>query len=116
MNMDNAWIEPDGTVHEVKYMGHNEFASDLLKKEMNDDEWDHHCDSHNYPYEILHERGWIRLMTWRSRKTRALGNCTTLLHTMTDTMDPSTTAKQRSVLRNWCKINKFKYKDLFLND
>jgi len=58
----SCWIEPDGTVHELAFAQHNEFASVWLQERIGLSAMVH--DS-RYAYEQLQEDfGWLRILGW----------------------------------------------------
>lgn len=113
----NAWIKPSGQFIEVGYMEHNEFASNYFREK-----YGNKCyeviegfeEKYNvqYPYEILHELGWVRLMTWTEGLSRVYGGCEPNDGRL-DTMDPTLNHKQKETLQDWCMDNNYKYDNLF---
>ena len=58
----SCWIEPDGTVHELSFAQHNEFASEWLQERIGLSAMVH---DRRYAYEQLQEDfGWLRILGW----------------------------------------------------
>jgi len=109
MNKDkkDAWLDPDGNMIEVYQCGHNDYASELLEKEFGDFEplYKYMEDNNlQYPYEVLHERGWVRIKFHpdSKQKVEALGNCISLVQPMRNTIDPPMNEKQLKVVKELC--------------
>ena len=104
--MENAWLDPQGKIHEVPFCGHNQFASKMIKEEMGD--WEAHeylNDKHIYPYQWLYEKGWVRIKynTAYSPKVQFLGGCINLTEPQRNTMDPPMNSRQLRVAKLICE-------------
>lgn len=111
----NAWIKPSGQFIAVGYMGHNTYASEYFKKLYGPDEYLDKLDElvgYGYPYQALHQKGWIRLLTWTDGQTKALGDCVSNDGRL-DTINPALNSNQKETLQEWCMDNNFKYEKLF---
>ena len=99
--MKDCWIDPKGKIIEVRGFNHNQYASDLLEKEMGFEEL--HT-GHKYPYEILHDRGWIRVKFHIAYlpKIEILGGCIDLTKQMRNTIDPAMNSRQMRVAKMLC--------------
>lgn len=107
--MTDSWLTPNGEVIEVGDFQHNEYARELLIKEigfsnLQDYMEDNNINSHT---EILHERGWVRIKynTSYLPRIQILGNCIDLTKPMMNTIDPSMNRKQLSVAKTLCYMN-----------
>ena len=109
--MKDAWINTNGELIEVGDMQHNNYASELLEKELGFEGMMKLLDDNNdcYPYEILHDRGWIRVQTNTygngTNNVEILGNCIDLTKIMRNTIDPPMNSKQMQVAKRICKDN-----------
>lgn len=104
--MRDSWLTPNGEIIEVGDSQHNEYASDLLEEEMGLFELHDYMSKNNisYPYEILHQRGWIRIKyNTYLPKIEILGNCISLAKLMRNTMDPAMNEKQLKVAKQLCE-------------
>lgn len=104
--MTDSWLDPNGEIIEVGDFQHNEYASDLLEKEMGILELLGYMDKENiYPYEILHKRGWIRIKynTTYLPRIEILGGCIDLTKPMRNTIDPAMNEKQIRVAKDLCE-------------
>ena len=112
----NGWIEPNGRIHYARYLCHNDWAHDYLRKGRYKDilDYDELLDQYESDTEYLHHLGWIRLLTWADGNTQAIGS-TYDWEVLDDTVDPSTTARQRETLRVWCIDHNVRYDSLFEN-
>ncbi len=114
---NNAWIKPSGQFIKIGYMEHNEYAIEYFNEKYGRDKGYEKIEDmigrFGYPYEALHQLGWIRLLTWTDGKTKALGGTHNPSIT-DDTVDPSCTNKQKETLLEWCMDNKFNYDKLFI--
>ena len=82
----SVWIEPDGTVHELSFAQHNEFASEWLQERIGLSKMVH--DS-RYPYEQLQEDfGWLRVLGWSNPPQFVFPN--------------KLTPKQKQAVRDYC--------------
>lgn len=103
--MEDSWLDPDGNIIEVGRFKHNEYATDILVKEMGRDFLRAYMDEHDlrYPYEVLHERGWVRIKLYSENpKISMLGNCMDLTKPMRNTIEPAMNRKQLSVAKKLC--------------
>jgi len=59
----SCWIDPSGKRYNVGFACHNEFAFDMLQSryKMTTDEL---CFGVKYAYEILQDKGWVRILGW----------------------------------------------------
>lgn len=105
--MTDAWLDTNGKIIEVGDGQHDYYASQILEEEMGFDELCKYLDEHNlsYPYEVLHERGWVRIKFNISYLPRIeiLGGCVDLTKPMRNTIDPAMNAKQISVAKKLCE-------------
>lgn len=103
--MNDAWIDCNGKIIEVRDSGHNDYASDLLEEEMGLEEMMDYLDEKNlsYPYEELHERGWVRLKVLSTGKIEILGGCIDLTKPMRNTLDPKMNTTQLRIAKKLCK-------------
>ena len=103
----DSWLTPDGEIIEVGDFQHNEYASDLLEKEMGFKELYDYMEKErvSYPYEILHLRGWVRIKYNTSYLPRIeiLGDCIDLTQPMRNTIDPPMNEKQMRVAKELCE-------------
>jgi hypothetical protein len=92
----SVWIEPDGTVYEVGFANHNEFACDWFQ--ANEPEEFHRIHTEytgKYPYEHLQDKGWIRILGWNDPPNFVI-TC-------------RVTPKQRIALKDYCLGNDVPY-------
>jgi len=63
-----------------------------------------HC-GHKYPYELLHDRGWVRVKynVVYSPKIEILGGCIDLTRQRRNTMDPAMNSKQMRIAKLMCE-------------
>ena len=103
----DAWLDPDGHIIEVGHMQHNNYASELLENEMGFERMMDYIDKHNIssPYEILHLRGWVRIVYNCDDTLEILGNCIDLTKPMRNTIDPVMNVKQLRVAKKLCRDN-----------
>jgi hypothetical protein len=65
---NNGWLDTYGNFYFVYgFANHNEWAYEFLKKNNLEEE---KIKEYIYPYEILEDRGWIRILTWSDGNTR----------------------------------------------
>ena len=103
--MKDCWIDPKGKIYEVGFCMHNEFAEELLKKEMDTKTFYETCYGNGkYPYEILHDRGWVRVKynTSDAPKVAILGGCIDLTKRKINTIDPAMNSHQMRVAKLIC--------------
>jgi len=99
--MKNCWITPEGKIIYVPRYGHNEYANELLKKELG---LEGVCKIDKYPYQILHERGWIRVEIHDYEpKVEILGYCIDLTQPMRNTIDPPMNPIQMRIAKMICE-------------
>lgn len=68
----SIWLDPYGKRYNVGFAQHNEFAADWLR-ENDRDAWKKADDSFGkYYYEILEEKGWVRILGWTDPPTFSL--------------------------------------------
>ena len=106
--MLDSWIDSEGKIIEVGYMQHNDYASELLIKEMGIGEMVDMLEENNtMPYEILHKRGWVRvkIKKYASIKVEILGGCMDLTKIMRNTKNPAMNAKQMRTANRICKAH-----------
>jgi hypothetical protein len=109
----NAWINPDGELFECGYMKHSEWAMDYITEVMCNNDFiaamkkvEELCGvtSSAYPYEALHNIGWVRILTWTVRPVLCTrGNDFKLNHVQKDT------------ILFWANVNGFDYQNLIDN-
>ena len=103
--MRDAWIDPNGKLIEVST--HNEFASDLLEEEMGIVEMLDYIEDNgmDYPNEVLHKRGWVRVKFNDSYLPRVeiLGGCISLVKQMRNTIDPAMNTTQLRIAKQICE-------------
>lgn len=97
------WITHEGTLHEVPYCGHTEFAINFLKKELGEEELKKQVDSYRSYGDILHQRGWVRVEIFSMEPfVRILGNCVDPCKIMRNTMDPPMNPIQMRIAKMLC--------------
>lgn len=109
--IDNAWLAPNGKLYDTGYMNHNEWASDYIFDKLCGKDWDKQRafekeigGNYSYPYQILHNLGWYRLLTWSGPMTQLLSEGGKKL-----------TSDQEDTLMFWCSANKVSYDYLITN-
>jgi len=101
--MKSYWLDNLGKLIEVGFAEHSEFAREMLIEEMGRFEMHDYLNERNiYPYEELHNRGWIRIKI-KNNSVQVLGNCIDLTKKMNNTIDPKMNSKQLSIAKNICK-------------
>ena len=102
--MKDSWINPSGVIIEVSD-SHDEFARELLSKEMSRKQLREFMDINNlnYPYEVLHLRGWVRVKVSRSKRICILGDCVNLTRIERNTIDPRMNSAQIKTAKMICK-------------
>lgn len=103
MGTKNYWINPNGKMIEIN-ISHNEYAQEIIDSE----EWDIR-NFDGYPYQVLHQRGWIRVSKRYDGEISILGDCIDLTKPMRNTIDPSMNQAQLSVAKRFCKANGFDF-------
>lgn len=105
--MRDSWLKPNGEIIEVGNFMHNEYASNLLEEEMGLLKMmDYLKEKHlSYPYEVLHERGWVRIKFNKSYapKIKILGGCIDMTKPMRNTIDPAMNQTQLKVAKRLCE-------------
>lgn len=108
-NIRDSWIDPNGKLIEVGDMQHNKFAGDYLIAEMGIEAMYAYIREHlfNYPYEMLHDRGWVRVKinTVYLPRVEILGNTIDLTRPMRNTIDPAMNAKQLKTAKAVCEAH-----------
>lgn len=102
IDQPDYWIDPKGKLHPVTSGSHNKFATEILIEEFGSvTALEDHIDEigENYPYQVLHKRGWVRVTysldaSGNNCKVRILGDCVSLARPMTNTMDPPMNERQ----------------------
>ena len=93
-NYPSVWIEPSGEVHVVGFANHNEFAREWLIE--NDEETYDEVQSYfTYYYEVLQDKGWIRILGWTDPPSFVITG--------------RVTPKQRNALKDYCLGNDVPY-------
>lgn len=87
----SAWIDPSGKKYVVGFAQHNEFAAHWLK--INDPK-EYQKDTNKYYYELLENKGWIRILGWTNPPSFSI-----------NTVSP----KQKNALRDYCTSEKVSY-------
>lgn len=104
--MEDSWLTPEGKIIEVGKFRHNEYVIELLKKEMGEDEFYDNYEKMELPYNILHERCWIRIkMNSYEPFVQILGDCIDLDKPIRNTMNPSMNDIQMRVAKMICEEN-----------
>jgi hypothetical protein len=107
MDKKYFWLNPDAKLIEVGLCQHNDYATELYIKEYGEEKFHEFiCNSRKYPYQWLHDKGWIRI-TASENKVEILGNCIDLTQPMRNTMDPKMNIKQIEVAKILC--NEYNY-------
>lgn len=104
--MKDCWIDQKGKIYEVGDCMHNDFAEELLRTEMDRETFHKTCYGQGkYPYEILHERGWVRVKfnTSDAPKVKILGGCIDLTKQQRNTIDPAMNSHQMRVAKLICE-------------
>ena len=104
--MTDSWLTPEGEIIEVGKYQHNEYAKDLLIKEMGFDNYlDFMQENHfNLEYIVLHKRGWIRIKYTNYKPyVTILGDCVDMIKPMRNTLCPTMNEKQMRVAKELCE-------------
>lgn len=104
----DSWLTPEGKLIPVEFAGHNDYARDFLKVEFPN--WKD-CREYmrsimmQYPYEVLHHRGWVRIKInhTAANPVRILGGCIDNMRILRNTIDPAMNSKQLKVAKEICK-------------
>lgn len=108
----NYWLDPDGKLYKCgsSIAVHNEFARNYLINNsiMTEDEL---LDSFDMPYELLHKRGWIRIVidTSLTKIVDIMGDCISLSNPMYNTMCPRMNDLQMSICKYLCDLYEFDF-------
>ena len=104
LNKD-AWLDPNGKLHEVGDGMHNSFAGDLLIAEMGLDKMmENRRITKLYPFEVLHSRGWVRVRLSRFAPfVIIMGNHINLCTPMRNTSEPAMNQTQLRVAKQICE-------------
>ena len=105
--MRDSWLDPNGKLIEVGEFQHNSYASDLLEEEMGLEGLHAYMNKNriSYPYEVLHERGWVRVkFNNYSPKVEVCGGCINLVRPMRNTIDPPMNERQMKVVMELCEL------------
>ena len=102
--MKDCWLTPKGEIIEIKKMCHNDYAIALLKKEYGSEYYNKTYGIRKTPYEILHQRGWVRVKynVGYSPKIEILGDCIDLTRQRKNTIDPAMNSKQMRIAKLMC--------------
>lgn len=95
----NAWIAPAGEFIPCGYMGHNDFATDFCSKMG----WE--PDGYSYPYQVLTEKNWLRLLTWSNDPRETI--------LIADDYSTLPNSAQTATAKDWAAINQVPFKSLF---
>lgn len=89
----SIWMEPNGTIHQVGFAQHNEWAHEYFEKR---DGIDHYQPKRwgGYAYEDLQDEGWIRVLGWTDPPTWSFPKTITSL--------------QRRAIKGYCQDNSCK--------
>lgn len=95
------WIKPDGTLLECED-SHDRTARKILEAEMGLSGMVDECDRLrvDYPYEVLHCRGWVRVKNWQ--ELQILGGTISFVRPMRNTIDPSMNEAQLKTAKRIC--------------
>ena len=111
-NITNGWLDPDGNLYPCGNMDHSNWAGDYIQHDWGlENDFTTYWDrlgketGNHYAYEYLHKKGWMRLLTWISFKSRLVG--------YTDKSRPN--SAQKDTIYLWCAMNNYKYENLFIN-
>jgi hypothetical protein len=105
MSNFNSWIDPQGKVISVPMAGHNDYATKHLKEGLQCNLIDLlEEEGVDYPYQLLHKRGWIRCMDHQG-KISIMGDCIDLTKPMRNTMDPPMNAAQMRTAKRLASEN-----------
>ena len=114
----NAWIAPNGHFYECAMMYHTGWAMEYFEEKYGFIEGFEKikklCGKNHsaYAHFALHKLGWVRMETFSSGKTHVLGAGLPATPVY-DTYDPKLSTKQKSVLKEWCIENNYRYENLF---
>lgn len=91
----SVWIDTAGTVYNVGFAQHNEFASSWFKERVSAEKFAEMVHSRNYMYEFLEEEGWVRVLGWCDPPVFSLPK--------------KLTVKQKNALKDYCLDNGVDY-------
>ncbi len=96
------WIKPDGALLECED-SHDRTARKILEAEMGLSGMVDECDKLHvdYPYEVLHCRGWVRVKNWQ--ELQILGGTISLVRPMRNTIDPPMNEAQLKTAKKICE-------------
>lgn len=107
--MKDIWLTDKGELIYIdSQSSHNEYAIDLLSKEKGKPYWEFYLElDMSYPYQVLHERGWIRIKIVEHRvpKIEIYGDGIDLTKPMRNTMDPAMNERQIRIAKKLCDEN-----------
>ena len=100
--MKNSWIKPSGEVIEAH--NHNKYASDLLDEKMGVEGAYDYMEKENidYPYQVLHLWGWVRVGVRSGGNIDIMGDCIDLTRAQRNTIDPKMTPAQIRTAKKLC--------------
>ena len=104
--MKDAWLTPEGEIIEVGKFKHNEYAKDLLIKEMGFDNYLDFMEENNFDleYRVLHKRGWVRIKYTNYKPyVTILGDYVDLTKPMRNTLCPAMNERQLRVAKELCE-------------
>ena len=103
--MNDCWIKPNGQIVEIGQMQHNMYAGELLEEEMGLEGMMNYIEENNmnYPYEVLHQRGWIRVKVCSDNSIEIFGDCVDLTRPMRNTIDPAMNQVQIRIAKMLCE-------------
>ena len=100
----DAWLEPNGKLHEVQQCCHYEFAESFFKKNLGDEGYRKLRLGYSSPVAELHKMGWVRIeLHDYLPKVQILGNCIDLTRPMRNTMCPSMNQTQLRIAKQICE-------------
>lgn len=108
----NYWLDPDGNLYPCGrgIAVHNQFARNYLidNSIMTEDEL---LDSYYDPYELLHQRGWVRIVidTSLTQIVNIMGDCISLSNPMYNTMCPRMNDLQMTICKSLCDLYNFDF-------
>ena len=109
-NKSDYWLDIDGNLIPVASRGHNEYAQELLIKECgNFLEYSRYMEDSgcDYPYQILHKRGWIRIKyrEYSDSKMKIIitGDCCDMTKIMRNTISPAMNSIQMEIAKKLCE-------------
>lgn len=104
--MKDSWLNTNGEIIECDD-SHNKFAIEFLEEEMGVQKMRDFMEENyiQYPYEVLHFMGWVRIKFNTSYLPRIeiLGDCIDLTEPMRNTMDPAMNMKQLKIAKELCE-------------